>query len=145
MELNWKAWSFAACFLLTICALALRPYIPMVHRMFDGSDIGAWNMYKYLVASEEGAALISDDGIVVRFPHEDYVWHGHFISTAHPHIEQSVIERFVEFLAARPELAGLLVDHRDNPERKWKVSFRLRFRKGYQSPKLLSATRDYLF
>ena len=135
---TWLPVMFTAVFLVAIVTLALRPYVPVAHRWLKGSDIGAWNMYGHRVHYEEVAVLTSDRGSI-RIPHRQYLWHGAFISTAHPYVTQESVDRFVAFLASRDELWQLVPEADRGAE--WQVGFGLRYRKNLQPLVTLQAKR----
>jgi hypothetical protein len=88
--------------------LAIRPRVPEAYAWFHGSNVGAFNMFSAHVDALEQAFLVGSDGQRIPISHRQFLWRNPFINTTHSHLDPSVVQRFSEFLASRPEVRALV-------------------------------------
>lgn len=81
-------------YVLGLVFLTLRPQLPSLYSLAWGSDAGAWNMYRWVVACDVEIKLLKENKLVARIPPEDYFWHNKLASTAHAHLTKQVVDEF---------------------------------------------------
>ena len=124
-------------YLLMTLLLGLRPKWDRAYRWAYGTHWGAYNMFTASVTAEESAWLEGPRGQRISINHSLYRWNNPLINTTHSHVDPAVLERLVQFLAARPEIIELVPAATAT---QWRAVLTLRYRRNREPAKTLTAT-----
>jgi hypothetical protein len=86
-----------------LVALGIRGLVPSWHRWLHGSDIGSWSMYPHRLDSRLTAEAREESGETVKLKPGELLWHNTLGSSAHPRVEEEVLEALAKHLADRFE------------------------------------------
>jgi hypothetical protein len=118
-------------YLLQLFLLGFRPWIPPLYRALHGSDIGAWNMYKYRTQRQVTAQLRGAEATVVPLTWRQYIWHNrHLVGTPINQLTPSTLDAFSKFLARQPAVHALAGD----VGRPWRVSLEVQIQRNAEAP-----------
>ncbi len=123
-------------FSLFIVSLAIRPYIPSFYNKMYGIDVGGWVMYKYDLVSEYNLTLISDDKII-DLNASQYIWHGSFGSSAHPHYNKDAMRKFLDILSEKLVIKKIIDE--DNVQ---KIIFKMKLTKNKEYWKTIVVEKE---